>query len=110
MTLLLWRLTRQGCVRTDHAGSSLSPWSTPLLAALMRAELAAPVLRSVPMGAIEDIKKFAEKATGWRRPDARAIRGLIRDRQPRPFRFKDDGGVPNHPRWPLIHFRSAVRL
>ncbi|MEI9995561.1 MAG: cupin domain-containing protein [Rhizomicrobium sp.] len=33
----------------------------------------------------------------------------MRERQPRTFRFRDDGEVPNSP-WPLLVYRSAVRL
>jgi hypothetical protein len=25
------------------------------------------------------------------------------------FRFKDDGAIPEHPRWPLVVYRGAVR-
>jgi uncharacterized protein YjlB len=56
----------------------------------------------------ETIKRVAEKATGWRRPDK--PQGLIRERKPQTFRFKDDGLIPNHPRWPLIIYKGAVRL
>jgi uncharacterized protein YjlB len=31
-------------------------------------------------------------------------------RKPHTVRFKDDGLVPNHPRWPLIIYRGAVDL
>jgi uncharacterized protein YjlB len=58
----------------------------------------------------EDIKKLAERATGVGRPKARALAGLVRARKPAAFRFKADGSVPNHPRWPLIHYRGAVEL
>jgi uncharacterized protein YjlB len=57
---------------------------------------------------LESIKRLAEKATGWRRPDD--PRSLLRDRRPRTYRFKDDGVIPNHPRWPLIIYKSAVQL
>ena len=33
---------------------------------------------------------------------------LARVRKPHTVRFKDDGLVPNHPRWPLIIYRRAV--
>jgi hypothetical protein len=57
---------------------------------------------------LETIKRVAEKATGWRRPNK--PRGLVRERKPQTFRFKDDGLIPNHPRWPLIIYRGAVQL
>jgi uncharacterized protein YjlB len=62
------------------------------------------------MPLLEDAKKITERVTGWRRPDKRELDRLIRGRKPQLFRFKDDGLVPNHPRWPLIIYRSPVRL
>ena len=60
---------------------------------------------------LEDAKKLVEKATGWRRvADPTELADLIRKREPRLFRFKDDGVVPNHPRWPLVIYRNAVKL
>ena len=35
---------------------------------------------------------------------------LARPRKPHTVRFKDDGLVPNHPRWPLVIYRGAVDL
>ena len=57
---------------------------------------------------LDDIKRLAEKATGWKRPDD--PQALLRGRKPRTYRFKDDGLIPNHPKWPLIIYKSAVRL
>ena len=34
----------------------------------------------------------------------------MRERKANSFRFKDDGIVPNHPKWPLILYRGAVVL
>ena len=61
------------------------------------------------MSVLESTKKVVERVTGWRRPDDRQLDALIRQRKPHSFRFKDDGLVPNHPRWPLILYRSPVR-
>ena len=57
---------------------------------------------------LENIKRLAEKATGWRRPDD--PQSLLRDRKAHTYRFKDDGIIPNHPRWPLIIYKNAVQL
>ena len=57
---------------------------------------------------LESIKRLAEKATGLRRTDD--PQSLLRDRKPHTYRFKDDGVIPNHPRWPLIIYKSAVQL
>jgi uncharacterized protein YjlB len=62
------------------------------------------------MPALENIKKLAEKATGWSRPKQADLEDLVRPRKPQLFRFKDDGIIPNHPDFPLILYRSAVRL
>jgi hypothetical protein len=53
------------------------------------------------MPMLEDVKKIAEKVTGWSRPKRSALSGLIRARKAITFRFKDDGIIPNHPQWPL---------
>jgi uncharacterized protein YjlB len=58
----------------------------------------------------EDIKKTAERITGWRRPSAQELAALLRTAKPADFRFRDDGMIPNHPRWPLVLFKRAVRL
>jgi len=62
------------------------------------------------MTILEDVKKLAEKATGIGRPKPRALANLVRERKAASFRFKDDGVVPNHPRWPLVYYRGAVHL
>lgn len=58
----------------------------------------------------EKIKEIAEKATGWARPSGEQLAKLVRERKANNFRFKDDGIVPNHPKWPLILYRGAVVL
>jgi uncharacterized protein YjlB len=60
--------------------------------------------------AMETLKKIAEKTTGWARPGKEALAELVRPRKPQTYRFKDDGIIPNHPRWPLVIYRGAVRL
>ena len=60
------------------------------------------------MPTLEDLKGYAERATGLRRPGKRKAMDLARVRKSHKVRFKDDGLVPNHPRWPLIIYRKAV--
>ena len=55
---------------------------------------------------LETIKRVTQKGKGARRPDD--LQCLVRKRKPVTFRFKDDGLIPNHPRWPLIIYRGAV--
>jgi len=59
---------------------------------------------------METLKKIAEKTTGWARPSEEALVELVRPRKPQTYRFKGDGIIPNHPRWPLVIYRGAVRL
>ena len=60
------------------------------------------------MSLLEGVKHIAEKVTGWGRPED--PQALLRDRQPRKYRFKDDGLIPNHPRWLFVIYKTAVRL
>jgi uncharacterized protein YjlB len=62
------------------------------------------------MSLLADVRKLAEMAAGLHRPPRRELPRLIRAREPRLFRFKDDGVVPNHPHWPLVIYRNAVKL
>jgi hypothetical protein len=59
---------------------------------------------------LEYLKQYAERAAGIRRPGRRKAPDLAQAHKPHAVRFKDDGLVPNHPRWPLIIYRSAVDL
>jgi hypothetical protein len=61
------------------------------------------------MPILESSKKAVEQLTGWRRPSNSDLNTLLRDRKANTFHFKDDGVIPNHPRWPLIVYRSAVQ-
>jgi uncharacterized protein YjlB len=62
------------------------------------------------MSLLEDVKRLAGRITGIGRPRADDLADLVRSRAPRTFHFKDDGVVPNHPRWPLVHYRAPLRL
>lgn len=57
----------------------------------------------------DQIKNYARKMTE-RRPDAAMLQGMLRTRKELARRFSDDGIVPNHPRWPLIVYRGAIRV
>ena len=91
-----------GCVRPD-------PHARAARAQLFHTYLT-PTQGQGPMAMLEDVKKIAEKVTGWSRPKPSALRRLIRERKSSTFRFKDDGIVPNHPQGPLVIYRGAVRL
>ncbi|MER9652876.1 cupin [Mesorhizobium sp. M0152] len=61
------------------------------------------------MGILEGVKKAAEQATGIARPGKQELGELVKPKKPLEFRFKDDGLVPNHPFWPLVVYRGAVK-
>jgi uncharacterized protein YjlB len=60
------------------------------------------------MPILEDVKHAVETVTGIRRPYARGLRTFTR--KANTFRFADDGITPNNPHFPLIHYRSPIRL
>jgi uncharacterized protein YjlB len=62
------------------------------------------------MPILEDVKKYAERATGLKRPGKQEAHNLVQATHPEVFRFDDDGLIPNHPRWPLILYRGAVEF
>jgi uncharacterized protein YjlB len=59
-------------------------------------------------GSSEKLKRLAEKLTGWGRVPESELSKLLIPRKANTFRFADDGIIPNHPVWPLIHYRSPV--
>ena len=59
---------------------------------------------------LEDIKRAAERMTGLSRPSIHAAQALVRARKAHAHVFRDDGLTPNHPCWPLIHYRGVVKL
>ncbi|MET4519550.1 hypothetical protein ABIB83_008401 [Bradyrhizobium sp. I1.8.5] len=60
------------------------------------------------MPVLEEVKEYVQRATGLRRPGRDEATGLARPRKPHTVRFKDDGLIPNHPRWPFVIYRGAV--
>jgi uncharacterized protein YjlB len=58
------------------------------------------------MPTLEDVKSFAERATGIGRPES----VFPRTRKANAILFKDDGETPNNPRFPFVLYRSPVRL
>lgn len=62
------------------------------------------------MSILESAKKAVERIAGVARPGKNELDGLVVRRKAHTFRFKDDGLVPNHPVWPLVFYRGAVRL
>jgi uncharacterized protein YjlB len=62
------------------------------------------------MALLEDVRKTTERITGGQRLCSDRIVGLLRRGKRGMFRFGDDGGIPNHPRWPVIVYWNAVQL
>ncbi len=62
------------------------------------------------MSILESGKKIVEQVTGWQRPSRGDLDSLVRRRKANTFSFKDDRVIPNHPHWPLIVYRGAVKL
>jgi uncharacterized protein YjlB len=59
---------------------------------------------------LETAKKYAEQITGIGRATADELIKLVRPRQPNKRKFSGDQLIPNHPHWPVIHYRGGVRL
>jgi len=57
----------------------------------------------------DQIKNYARTLVEDR-PDATALRRLVRVRKPLAISFGDDGVVPNNPRWPLLVYRNTIVL
>jgi uncharacterized protein YjlB len=62
------------------------------------------------MALLEDVRKSTERIAGGQRLSSDRIAGLLRRSKRGMFRFRDDGGIPNHPRWPVIVYWNAVQL
>jgi uncharacterized protein YjlB len=62
------------------------------------------------MTVLENIKRTAERVTGWKRPSRRNLDELVRKRKAHTFHFEDDGVIPNNPDLPAVLYRSPVRL
>jgi uncharacterized protein YjlB len=61
------------------------------------------------MSLLENIKKIVGKAIGRGSISQSDLAAVVRRRKAHRFRFEDDGVIPNHPKWPLVLYRSAVR-
>jgi uncharacterized protein YjlB len=62
------------------------------------------------MSILQTTRKAIETITGFATPGEEEVAAFVRQRKPNEFRFDDDGLVPNHPSWPLVFYRGAVKL
>lgn len=62
------------------------------------------------MDVIEPVKRLAERATGIGIPDDAEARACLRDSRPSRMKFRDDGYIPNNPKFPLLYYRAAFRF
>jgi hypothetical protein len=62
------------------------------------------------MAALEELKGYAERVTGIRRPGNKKATKLVLTRKPNATCFKNDGLIPNHARWPLAIYRNVAPL
>jgi hypothetical protein len=59
---------------------------------------------------VEDVKASVQRVSGWRRPSVEQLARLVQSPRIAAFRFRDDGFIPNSPLWPVVVYRSAVKL
>lgn len=102
LALRSWRIGRAMSLPASHSGRFSNGASG--FGPATRTEFQ----RRMIMPTLEDLKGYMERATGLKRPGKRKAVDLARARKPVTVRFKDDGLIPNHPRWPLVLYRNAV--
>jgi hypothetical protein len=61
------------------------------------------------MPILEDMKEYAERATGLKRPGKREALKHTRGRKPHAVRFKDDGLVPKSSAMATDHLSGSDR-
>jgi uncharacterized protein YjlB len=62
------------------------------------------------MPLLESAKRTIELVTGYGRPAPKELAALTQSRKPHLLRFRDDGETPNNPRYPMVLYRSPVKL
>ena len=67
-------------------------------------------MRGDVMYAKETVKRTFERLTGIGRPSRREVVAHVRRRKAMPYRFADDGLIPNNSKLPFVYYRSAVNV
>ena len=62
------------------------------------------------MDLAEPIKRLAEKATGVGIPSREEALSCVRAARPERMKFRDDGYIPNNPKFPLLFYRKVLRF
>src|SRR5215207_11392439 len=62
------------------------------------------------MDLAEPIKRLAEKATGVGIPSREEALSCVREARPERMKFRDDGYIPNNPKFPLLFYKRVLRF
>jgi uncharacterized protein YjlB len=62
------------------------------------------------MDIIEPFKRLTERATGIGIPSREEALACVRNVRPLRMKFRDDGYIPNNPKFPLLHYRKVLRF
>jgi uncharacterized protein YjlB len=62
------------------------------------------------MDIIEPVKRLAERATGIGIPSRKEAVACVRNVRPSRMKFRDDGYIPNNPKFPLLHYRKVLQF
>lgn len=61
------------------------------------------------MPVVDTVKNTVRRAIE-NKPDDDELNGMLRTKKATSYKFEDDGVTPNHPKWPLIVYRAAVKF
>ena len=62
------------------------------------------------MDVVEPVKRLAERVIGLGLPSHDQAAACVIDRRPARMKFRDDGYIPNNPKYPLLYYQKAVRF
>lgn len=59
---------------------------------------------------VETLKRTFERVTGMGNPSMRDLNAAVHETEPKTYRFRDDGAVPNNPTLPFLVYKGVVAL
>jgi hypothetical protein len=62
------------------------------------------------MDIVEPVRRLAERATGIGIPSRDEALSCVRNVRPSRMKFRDDGYIPNNPKFPLLHYRKVLQF